>query len=472
MDPLRWLARPIQRATTPSDGTAGTWRAWAASSLRVAGELVLLGMALWAAAHVINLTAYGWRVPNGDVAEYRRYAVDFWTRQPLFHHLPVEYPPLAIIPFTLILLSPWPDPVVAFSWWMAVLVMAGYVWLRHYASRGKAITYAAYLLLGATSIVLLRFDLFPALVTLLALWSAQHRRFIWAYGLLAAGILLKLYPVFLVPLVAIEQWQALRGQSVLAFMARRGGQPRDLGRALVAWARQPAARRVAVGLCVCAGIVVAVFALADLVAHDTAFSGFTYAGTRPLQIESTPASILWLGTFLGIPAHDVYSFQSLNYVGPLDVVLKPLSAVALVAGCLLVYWRHWRGTLDIGHAFVACLCVVLVANKIFSPQYLVWVLPLVAYVEGFDPLWVAIGLLTTLIYPFVYFDHSHIKFVAADWRFLPTIAVRNGLLLFVTLRAIRGRQAKLVPAPTAPAARGHQPHKPMPRKMPASVPGK
>jgi hypothetical protein len=444
----RWLTLAGQRVRAqPGASAARRW--WP-----LAAEVGLLALACWAAGNVIRLTAYGASVPNGDVHEYQSYALKFWTVQPLLHHLPVEYPPLTILPFSLTLLPPLHDPVPIFACWMVVFIAAGYLWLRHYASRERAITYAAYLLLGATSTVLARFDIFPALITLLALWAAQRRRFTLAYVLLATGILLKLYPAFLVPLVAIEQWQAVRTPAPVRGRARGRGRHasrRPSARALLLRADPAALRQVARGVGLCVGLVVAVFGVAVLLERADAFSGFLYAGQRPLQIESFPATVLWLGTFAGIPAHDVYSFKSLNYVGTLDVLLAPLSTVALAAGCCYVYWRQLRGRLDIGRAFVACLCVVLVANKILSPQYLIWVLPLVAYVEGFNVLWIFIGLLTTAIYPFLYFAHSHIKFIAADWRFLPIIALRNILLVIVTIRAIRGHPPQTATSPTLPA---------------------
>jgi len=178
------------------------------------------------------------------------------------------------------------------------------------------------------------------------------------------------------------------------------------------------------------------FLLALALNPTGALSGFTYASDRPLQVESTPATLLWLGTLVGIPAHADFSFVSLNYVGPLDVILKPLSAVALVAGCLWSYWRQARGQLTIGQAFIACLCAVLVTNKIFSPQYLIWVLPFVAAEEGFDLVWLIICALTTTIFPYLYGLRNPIQTVTFGWQFMPTVALRNLLLLYVTIRAL------------------------------------
>lgn len=459
--PRRWQhwmrARVTSRLQPWLQPWLATWlkRGW--RSLLV--ELVLLVVGVWAAANLVYVTTYGGTVPNHDVHEYQHYALLFWITPPLFHHLPVEYPPLSIIPFTLTLLPPFLDPLVVFTFWMGVLFIAGYLWFLRYADRRRAITYAVYLLVGAASTVFARFDLVPALVTLLALAAAERRRFSWAYLLLAAGILLKLYPAFLVPLVAIEQWRLLaqrtpatpRRESRDAIQHSRV-QSRMVAPALAtvrAWLAsvlgavdRQAAREVVRGVGLCVLVVVLGFGVAALLSPAGALSGFSYAGSRPLQVESTPASLLWIGSWFGFPAHAVYTYQSLNLVGPLDHLLEPLSALALAGGCLLVYWRQWRGRLDVGHAFVACVCVVLVTNKIFSPQYLIWALPLVAYVMGFDVLWLVVGLLTTAIYPFLYFAHGHILLVAQDWRFLPVIALRNALLVVVTVRSLASHAQK------------------------------
>jgi hypothetical protein len=107
-----------------------------------------------------------------------------------------------------------------------------------------------------------------------------------------------------------------------------------------------------------------------------------------------------------------------------------------MGGCLWVYWRQMRGRLTVGQAFLACLCAVLVTNKIFSPQYLIWVLPVVAYIEGFDAVWLVICVLTTLDYPIIYQMRHPIWTVTFSWQFMPVLALRNGLLLWATIRVI------------------------------------
>jgi hypothetical protein len=326
---------------------------------------------------------------------------------------------------------------------MLALVVLGYIGFLVFSTRRHALVYAVYLIVGAAGTLLARFDLIPALLTLAALWATQRRRFGWAYALIALGILTKLYPAFLLPIVMIAQWRAatararIKGYAPIEKLVGRWwwDRPTIVFRRL--WA-QPATPRLAAGAGLCAAIIALGFWAALAISPTGALSGFNYAGARPLQIESTPATLLWLGTLLGIPAHPDYSFVSLNYVGPLDIILKPLSLVALLALCLLVYWRQAQGRLTVGQAFVACLCAVLATNKIFSPQYLIWLLPVVAAVEGFDLLWLAICVLTTLNYPIIYQMRHPIWTVPYTPEFMPVLAVRNLLLLYVTARAIIG----------------------------------
>src|SRR5215469_7645565 len=336
-----------------------------------------------------------WMLPNGDVDEYYAYAQAFWTSHPLFHSIPVEYPLLAIIPFSLTMLPNLPHSYhIVFAVWMGALVVAGYIGFLRYADHTRALIYAVYLLLGTSATLLARFDIVPALSTLAALWLAERGRFTYAYILIAAGVLLKLYPAFLIPVVVIEQWRQTnaiaQAEAATPIPEAVSEQRVDLRQAVRQFWQRDATQRALRGAGLCFGLILGCFALSFVLNPAGTLSGFQYASNRPLQVESTPASILWLGSIFGIPAYPNYSFVSLNYVGPLDAILKPASAVALVSGCVWVYVRQAQGKLTIGQAFLACLGIVLVTNKIFSPQYLIWIIPIVAYVEGLDFMWVII----------------------------------------------------------------------------------
>src|SRR5579884_57663 len=232
------------------------------------------------------LSARLWLLPNGDVDEYYQYAVAFWTQRPIGHALPVEYPPLAIVPFTMTFAPTGlpPNPHLMFALWMGALVLACYYGMVWVAGRRRALFYMGYLLLATPATLLARFDIVPALVTLAALWCAERRRFAEAYALLAAGVLLKLYPGFLIPIVVIEQWRAVQARAVAegrdtheAAVGWWRGNPREAARRL--WAR-PGTRAALRGVALCLGLVLAGFVEAYILSPTGALSEFAYAGQR------------------------------------------------------------------------------------------------------------------------------------------------------------------------------------------------
>jgi len=146
---------------------------------------------------------------------------------------------------------------------------------------------------------------------------------------------------------------------------------------------------------------------------------------------------LWIATLFGFSAHTVYTYGSLNVVSPLDSAVSLLSSAAFALGCLYTIWLQWRGKLNIVQAFIALLLVFIVTGKVFSPQYLIWVLPLLAYAYPLDliwfPYWALISLLTTLIYPYLYTRTPQITSVYLVPGFLEIVGLRDALLMVLTL---------------------------------------
>ena len=322
---------------------------------------------------------------HGDIDLYRRYALDFWTGARPFHDLPAEYPPLALLAFTLTLLPPERDYVTVFGLWMLLLLAAGFMTLRRLESARTAEVCAVYLALGGFATVLGRYDLLPAAAVVLACWAARSRRFDLAYALLALGTLLKLYPLLLVPVVVIEQYRTL------------GTSPRRL----------PPPAALARGLAVFAALVVGGFAVAAVLDPARWLGPFTFNAHRPLQVESVPASLLWLTGLAGLPTAADRSFNSYNLVGLAGEVIGLAADLALVGGCLLVYWRQLGRRMAFGRALALCVLVVICTNRVLSPQYLIWALPLVVEVEGPSLLWLLVCAATTIIYPVLYVN-THI----------------------------------------------------------------
>jgi hypothetical protein len=376
---------------------------------------------------------------HGDITEYHRYAQAFWLGAPPFRSLPAEYPLLSLVPFSLTLLPPLHDYVSVFALWMLLLFVAGYLAIRRRESARVAEVCGVYLVLGCFATVLGRFDLLPAAATVVAYWAVRERRFTLAYGLLAIGAVLKLYPVLLVPIVVLEQYRALDLNPL------RSAPPRQVVR----------------GVALVAGVVVAAFAIAAVLEPSGWLGPFVYNAGRPLQVESVPASLLWLSGLLGLHVAPDHSFHSYNLVGSAAGELSLLASVGLVGGCLLVYWQQLSGRLAFGRALTLCLLVIVCTDRVFSPQYLMWVVPMVAITErDHDGVWLAICALTTLIFPYAY-DlaglHGSGTPDSYPWFFSGIIAVRNALLVVATARFIRRSLVRTEAAPdlarsTSPAA--------------------
>jgi hypothetical protein len=372
-------------------------------------ERWLGGVSLVAVATALTgvLAARGWDTARYDVGEYAHYAQAFWVAAPRLHALPVEYPPGAEAPFALTLL-PIGDPVAAFIVGMGVVFVAGYLLCLRLGARGSASRYALYLLLGAQGTLLDRYDLCAALLALGALWCVQRRRFVLAYVLLAGGIALKFYPAVLIPAVAIVHWQETGTSGT-----RR-------------------AMRVAVGVTLC-GTLVGVSTLLPMLLAPGGLSALGYASQRPVQVESTLGTLVWLGTLAGIPATVENSFASQSFAGPLAGALPGPGALLLLAGCLWICWLQARRHLSVERAFLAALCVLLVTSKVLSAQYLVWVLPLAAEAGGLEPAWMVIAVLTTLDYPLLFPYSFGIPPLSDVKPYMAVVAARNATLLCVTL---------------------------------------
>lgn len=375
-----------------------------------------------------------WR--QADVTLYRNDALAFWGH--LAHpSLPHEYPPLAVIPFALALIGPPAAGQDSFALGMAALFVLGFVAVRRWKGPSRAWTYAAYTLAAGPATLLFRYDIVPGLLVLLCLWLLERRRFGPAYPLIAVGALVKLFPLVLLPVTAITHARA----------DRRGG----------GWG---VARRLAVGGVACIGIVAAGFALGRFMDPAHGLGAITYDLRRPVEVKSVPATLMWLGSLVGSPIHPTYSFGSFNLTGPLSAATSLIGDVGLVVGMLWVWWRQLSGRIDAGQAVAAALLVLICTSSVLSAQYLLWVAPVLAVVEGFRFRWLAVCLLTALVFPLLFqVAVQYQPTIRYSGVFLAGIAARNLLLVACTARFLvtarrapaQGTAELAPPAPLAAA---------------------
>lgn len=242
----------------------------------------------------------------------------------------------------------------------------------------------------------------------------------------AAGVLVGLTPLLLGPIAlnAFDAWPAALVSCGMLLLVRSrtvpGGILLGLGTAaklypallaptlLVAVHRRRGARegvRLAYGWIVAAALVALPFVA--LAAGGLGFSLRTQL-TRGLQIEGLGGSLLLAADALGLHPVRVRtaSPHSFDVAGGLADAVGALSTVLQLAAVCLPAWLLWRrrripGREELVLAAAAATAGLIAFNKVFSPQYVVWLLPAVALVRPWSAwlLAAAAALLTRIWFP-------------------------------------------------------------------------
>jgi hypothetical protein len=278
-----------------------------------------------------------------------------------------------------------------FMLWMALLASASLVLCVRLSRRpafarasGRIVPWMTASAFALGIVVTHRYDATVALLLCLAVWGALEDHALGlgvALGLAAAT---KGTPLLAAPPLA---WWLLR---------------RRRWRALAA---------AAAGAATALLVVAPFFAVAGRAVLESA----QYHVARPLQIESTGAALVAL---LARPSLAVVqSYGSVNLVGaPADWargVCGPLALVAIAASYGYAALRLERARDDEAReralvaAVLAPLAAFMLTAKVFSPQYLVWLLPLAVLATlarggGGRWLWLGICVASQIIYPAVY----------------------------------------------------------------------
>jgi hypothetical protein len=335
-----------------------------------------------------------------------------------FRDFDFEYPPLALLPIGLI-----GGSAVGMS--LAMLGCALVAQLAAWSLGGARAGWALVLLpVLAGALVRTHIDLLPAALTLVGLALVVRDRPAWGLAMLGLGTMAKLYPAA-VAIVAVA-WLLGRGD-------RR------------------AARRGAVAF----AAVVLALGVPFAVLGGFPATMVRFHAERPVQIESSAASVLEVlgGSYVtGHPIRpDRFKSNGLDG-GAAGVVLAltTLASLAVLAALTLLAARRPRTDALILAAFGVVLALVAL-SKVLSPQYLCWLLPLaaVAWARGAHVpavLTAAAALVTQLWFPSHYFD-----VVDQEAWAVTAVAVRNALLLLAL--AATARALARFPGPGAGAPR-------------------
>jgi uncharacterized membrane protein len=323
-----------------------------------------------------------------DVHVYQGYAEKLLHGALPYRDVFVEYPPGAFAVF----LPPTAFGAghynAAFKALMALcgaltIVLVALVLAELGASRrriGVAVALLALAPIALGPISLNTYDAWPALLTVLALWLLLRRHDLPAFAVLGLAVSAKVYPLVLVPLAAWLVW------------------------------RHAGARRTAIALGVLVVVAAAVVAPFAAYAPHGVFESFRSQATRGLQVESFGASLLLVLDRLGL-----YDAEVVRTTGVAGRNLAGGAADAVAAGLLVLeavavatVWGLYARARDarelLPAAFAAAVAGFLAFTKVFSPQYLVWLLPLVVAAGG--PVAVALAAVAVVLAQVWFFHYG------------------------------------------------------------------
>jgi uncharacterized membrane protein len=263
------------------------------------------------------------------------------------------------------------------------------------------------------------YDAWPAFLTVAALALLLGTLPVAAFAVLGLAFAAKVYPIVLLP-------------PALVYVVRTAG------RRTAAWS--------AAAFAAVAAVVVVPFLI--LAPHGLAQS-FRAQAARALQVESLFGSLLGVADRLGwYSAHVVHrTGHAISYdlTGTLPRVLAGVSSVLQLAAVALVAWLYARGRDEpqrLALAFAGAVAGFLAFTRFFSPQYLVWLVPLVVLLGPLEWALTAAALVLAQVWFFHYGD------VFALGGLIWLVALRDLLLvaLFVVLcrRAVEDEHAVLL----------------------------
>lgn len=393
-------------------------RAWVANV--TAAAIIGFSVAWVVLLFLIDRGVYG--NPNSavEVNLYQKYAREIVGGSMPYRDFAFEYPPLALVPILLPVLIGG-SPFVAESYrQMFELVEAGFgmltmiliMWSVAALGRGRRDMLVAALMVAASPLLLgplmlSRYDLFPALFAAAATWLLVTDRPRWAAVAVGLGVLAKVYPIVLAPFAIVYLWRA-RGRLEAAWFTGIMG-----------------------------AVVVAGIAPFLLIAPDGIIDALTRAFRRPIQVESLGAVLLYVRELLtGEPVRVIHTFDSYNLRGDAAQFVGAIQSLVLGAVLVGAMWLFVRGrpTLDrLVVAFAAALVAWVAFGRVFSPQYLIWLIAPIAIVASHRWSLLQVALVAAIVLTGLYYPRFYTAFFARhEPQWIAVVLGRDLVLVALT----------------------------------------
>ncbi|MEA2546380.1 MAG: hypothetical protein QOI09_1653 [Chloroflexota bacterium] len=365
---------------------------------------------------------------DGDVGLYQQYADRIFGGRLPYRDFVTLYPPGALPAFVL---PAWLAGTtvnadryrVAFQGLMVVcgvvMTILGVVTLSRVTDRRRDVLIGGALLVAAPAVlgwtVVLRYDLWPAALTAATMLCVVVARYRIGAVFLGLGILAKVYPIVLLPLLVAYAWRNAGRREAVLFVG------------------------------ITAGVIALVFA--PILWYDGFgfLLGLAATFDRSLQVESLGAAILYvLHAVAGEHITVQFGGGSHNLVGRLPDLAIEIQTYATAVLLLILWIRFARGPADARRLTLAAAGAVAIyvgLGRVLSDQYVIWLIPLVAMVPWASarlaaPGLIAIMALSNWIYPGEYAGFERDFVPGPAWVVLVRVVAILVLGLYLARRAV------------------------------------
>jgi hypothetical protein len=348
----------------------------------------------------------------GDTPAYARHGTAILDGRVPYRDFYLEYPPGALPVFVVPAVGGeegYARRFKALALLLGGAVVAGVVATLAAARAPAAHVFAAAALVGVAPaalgpVFLVNYDVWPALLVLAALALTARGRAVAGAAVLGLAAAAKVYALVLLPLLLLR---TRSHRVVYAFGA---------------------------------GLAAAFVPFAAL-APGALGNNMLELARRPLQIESLGSSLLLAAHHLGVYQPSVNSdYNSQNLGGALPTVVGTFSSVAVVAtvaAVTVLFARSPESTHRLFIAAAAAVVGVVAFGKILSPQFLIWLVPLVALVPSVAAYTL---LLAAMILTHVWFPSRYGELVALES--VSWIVLARNLVLLALLAVLVRRLAR------------------------------
>ncbi len=371
--------------------------------------IILIGLPL------IFYTIY--QTPYSSIGLYNDFSARLIEGNIPYRDFTFEYPPFSLLFFLLpqLLTASIDNYQIVFQLQVFLFILLGLFLLYRIGKlQGRPVLgmFVVYTLaiLASGPIIIQSYDIFPAILLLLSCYLFMANKHVFSWMVLAMASLTKVFPLFIAPVF------------------------------LVYYLKTREYKRILSGIGVFAITSFAILIPFLAISPGSLFNLIDYHTQRGIQIESIYSSCVLFADKIGlIEANLEFYAGSWHLTGSVAEALATASTFLMLIALLFSYWLIYNRIVpgkslvyETGTYLLLVISIVFVTSKILSPQYLIWILPLLPLLLSNTRYFIWIFFLVAGGATFYIFPLSYLDLIDLSPFVVMVLVLRNALLLALT----------------------------------------